>query len=109
MIRHRIVHRAVSRYLFLFSNSRTSSIVSGLFFWLSAFWLLPLPRNVRCPANAWLSADLFESDVPLVDSAVPVGYRVSEFTIWLCEVVLACRLTPWNGRALYSHDEKSRV
>src|SRR5205085_7542136 len=37
-------------YLLLFNNSRTCSIVSGLFCAESDFWLLPLSRNGRVPA-----------------------------------------------------------
>ena len=43
---------AVADYLLLFNNSRTCSMVSGLFFVRSAFWLLPSTRNGRLPANS---------------------------------------------------------
>src|ERR671937_309436 len=37
-------------YLFLFSNSRTSSIVIGALCRSNDFWLFPRPRNGRSPA-----------------------------------------------------------
>src|SRR5438477_10800988 len=44
--------RAETTYLFLFSNSRTSSIVSARSWACNAFWLFPCPRNGRLPAKS---------------------------------------------------------
>src|ERR1700737_2504009 len=68
-----IVQRRRARcYLFLLSNSRTSSMVNGLFCRLNAFWLLPRSRNGRFSAYSRPLTFLSALTAPRIPVAVCV-------------------------------------
>lgn len=96
------------RYLFLFNNSRTCSIVSGVSRALNAFWLLPCPRNGRLPAKG--AADILRppSGATRVPSAADATPTVSVFVNSDLVAIFAVVSPVRKRRVANCRDEKAR-